>query len=390
MNNPQLSVVMCAYNEELFIAQAIDSILSQTYPDFELIIVDDASTDHTSEIIKNYADDRVFYIKNDTNLGPYRSANKGIASARGNLIARHDADDVSIADRFMLQTKAFEKNPQIGLVSTDFEYIDASGKKIETVNLPQQHDVLFERLTKGNIFSQGALMFRKSCFEQLDGYREEFPVSQDYDMWLRLSEITQLENIPQVLYRMRFHLSSISRNKRELQLSCKDFAWAQAQRRRSGLAELPIPGDILSAYPPDPRKLFLDARGSSYLYFASGDLELAADTLKRAFDLESDGRVNVQAWLDWAMSRAILLANICDDPGEGAAFLTWFEVNSATELDRKIVHKEIGRFYAQQAFNAYQQGNRDRAFRNGLLAIKNDVGWIKNRGLLAITVKSAF
>ena len=388
MSKPRLSVVMCAYNEEQYIMQAIDSILAQTYSDFELIIVDDASTDGTQGIIQRYEDKRILYIRNESNLGPYRSANKGIALASGELIARHDADDISLPDRFELQVDNLAKNPEIGLVSTDFQYIDHKGRLIESVNLPEDHDALVARLNKGNIFAQGALMFRKILFDQLGGYNKNITIAQDYDMWLRFSEVCRLINIQKPLFLVRFHGKSISRNKRDLQLAYQDFAWDQAQRRRSGQAEIPIPEDILSVYQPDPYKLFLDARGCAYLYFVSEDKQRAIDSLKRAYELQPLDQTNKKSWLDWALSRAILLANIRDDPKEGANFLIWFQSNCPPTLDHNLIQKEVGTFYAQQAFESYMKDDKKRVIKNSILAIKNDWNWVKNRGLIVLILKS--
>ena len=388
MSEPRLSVVMCAHNEELYIRQAIDGILSQTYSNFELIIIDDASNDETPNIINSFDDPRIKLLINNENMGPYRSANKGIDIAQGEFIARHDADDVSMPDRFERQIKILSDQPTIGLVSSDFQYIDKSGAFIESVTLPADHDSLNSRLAKGNIFSQGALMFRKEIFNQLGGYREDFPVSQDYDMWLRFAEVTQLINIQNKLYLMRFHGNSISRNKRALQLACKDFAWEQAQKRRSGAEETPIPSDILQAYPPDPYKLFLDAKGSTYLYYASGETTRAAESLKNALDIQVNAGIKDQNWIEWAMGRATLLADLRKDLLTGVAFLEWFLKLYVSKPNENLIQKELARYFVQQAFEAHANGDKRQVASNVFRAATKDWHWLGNRGLWSILIKS--
>jgi glycosyltransferase involved in cell wall biosynthesis len=385
---PHLSVVMCAYNEELYIRQAIDSILAQTFTDFELIIVDDASTDQTQSIIKDYSDDRIILLINNDNMGPYRSVNKGIERAQGELLARHDADDISLPDRFEFQIEILSNQPDVGLVSTDFQYIDKTGSLIESVSLPPDHKSLANRLTKGNIFSQGALMFRKHIFNQLGGYREDFPVSQDYDLWLRFSEVTNLINIQKYLYLMRFHCRSISRNKRALQLACKDFAWTQALKRRSGENENPVPPDVLSAFPPDPFKLLLDARGSAYLYYASAEIKQAEESLSRALEIQSQSRINDQNWIEWAMGRALLLADLRNDVQEGAKFLDWFLTQYSHNFDNKLIAKEKARYFVNQAFKGYEKHNKRQVVNCIFRAVTKDMHWLGNHGLWSIFLKS--
>ncbi|MBE0410252.1 MAG: glycosyltransferase [Anaerolineales bacterium] len=385
---PNVSVVMCVYNEEHYIRDAIDSILSQTYDDFELIVVDDASTDGTPEILRSFVDERIIIFRNEKNSGPYRSANKGISLAQGEFIARHDADDISHPKRFEKQVNHLIKNNSIGMVSSDFQYIDKSGHIIDSVSLPASNHTLQERLTRGNIFAQGSVIFRRSVFDQVGGYRDYFPVSQDYDLWLRMSEVSELANIDAPLYQMRFHSKSISRNKRALQLACKQLAWQLASQRREGKQEGPIPTDVLSAFPPEPWKLFLDARGSTYLYFASGEFNLAAESLTRAMELLSQFANDHTEWQAWVLGRAKLLSNLRDNPQEGRKFIEWFFSQFEKPLVEKNSQETVARFYADLAFQNFQKGSSYLVFHNAWRAVRNDPRWLRNRGLWSISMKS--
>jgi glycosyltransferase involved in cell wall biosynthesis len=390
MKRPQISVVMTVYNEERFLPIAIESILRQTFENFELIIIDDASTDHTSDVLKQYMDERIILLRNEQNSGPYVSANKGISIAKGEFIARHDADDLSHSERFERQINYLVNNRYTGLVSSDFLFIDVAGKVIDSISLPTTNEALQTRLTEGNIFAQGSVIFRRSIFEQVGGYREYFPVSQDYDLWLRIAEASEVANIPLPLYQMRFHDKSISRNKRELQLACKQLAWFLATQRRKGEQENPIPSDVLSAYPPEKNKIFNESRGSTYLYYASGEYARAEESLNHALAMQRDNEIQDINWVSWASGRAILLADLRENTSEGAAFLEWFLTRYLGDREDKRIGKELAKFYAQQAFKAYKQEQKKTVLTNAFHAVRHDWRWLSNRGLWSITSKSIF
>ncbi len=152
----------------------------------------------------------------------------GIAQSKGELIARHDADDLSSPNRFARQVEAFNKNPNLVLAGSSYYIIDLNGRIIDISYLPGSNDELQNRLEHGNIFIQGATMFRKTAFEKVKGYREYFRVSQDYDLFLQLAEVGDIINLPELLYKFRFHGGSISRKNKELQLACRRLAWELA------------------------------------------------------------------------------------------------------------------------------------------------------------------
>ena len=127
--NPKISVIMPVLNAELYLKTAIESVLSQTIPDFEFIIINDGSTDKTEEIIKSYQDPRIIYIKNDTNIGLSKSYNLGIRASKGEFIARMDADDISFKDRFESQLEFLEAHQEVGVVGGGVILIDESGKE---------------------------------------------------------------------------------------------------------------------------------------------------------------------------------------------------------------------------------------------------------------------
>ncbi len=211
-DNPQISVIMSVYNEERYLRQAIESILNQTLPDFEFIIVNDASTDSSLEIIQSYDDRRIRMINNKTNIGLTRSLNIAIEQAQEKLIARQDADDISLPNRLEEQFRYFKLHPETALLGTSIYIIDEDGKR-------QGKRILSEDPSRNNfqggLFAHGSAMFQTEIVRRLGGYNELFRYSQDYELWLRIAKHYQVRGLPQVLYMLRLHEESIQFGKKE-------------------------------------------------------------------------------------------------------------------------------------------------------------------------------
>lgn len=204
---------MSVYNGELYLREAIDSILNQTFNDFEFLIIDDASTDSTPEILCSYHDPRIRIIRNTENLGLTKSLNKGLKLAKGEYIARMDADDISLPERFDKQVDFLDSHPDIALVGTAKQIIDQEGNTIGTffsLLQPQYRDFL-----KANRITHGSIMVRQKILEKYSGYNELFKKSQDYALWLQMSKEYRLHNIHDVLYKQRIHQKSVSKTGEE-------------------------------------------------------------------------------------------------------------------------------------------------------------------------------
>lgn len=209
MKKPKISVIMSAYNGQRYLKESIDSILSQTFKNFEFIIVDDGSTDSSLKIISEYAerDNRIKVIKNQNNMGLVKSLNKAIKAVRGEYIARQDADDFSEKDRLELQLKFLEKNSDIFLCGTGFFMIDGSSGLIGKISKAMGPSEVQKRLKKMNCIC-GSFMFRN---DMQTFYREKFVYSHDYDLYLlMLGRGKRLANISDMLYYYRINPSSAS------------------------------------------------------------------------------------------------------------------------------------------------------------------------------------
>jgi glycosyltransferase involved in cell wall biosynthesis len=201
---PRVSVVMPAYNAARFLRKALDSILVQTFKDFELIVVDDGSTDASAEILAACTDARVQVIRKTRNEGLVAALNLGIAQARGEYLARMDADDIALPNRLASQVEWLDKHPEIEVLGTAAIRIDPDGCPIERmVSVSSPNDVA-NRLRYGIVsLVHSSVLARTAFLRRLRGYRAEFPYAEDVDLWLRAIQYGQISILrePLMLYR---------------------------------------------------------------------------------------------------------------------------------------------------------------------------------------------
>lgn len=211
--DPKVSVVMCVWNGDKHLAEAITSILDQTYKEFEFIIVNDGSTDNTAQILNMFAsqDSRIQILENSQNMGQSYSKNRGIAAARGNYIAMMDADDWCDANRFAAQVRFLDLNPEISVLGTDYLIFreDKSGSHLmHTAELPGliRWDFIFHCA-----ICQASVMMRRCLFsEQGFRYVETQRTAADFELWTRILQTNKISNLNQTLYHYRWHNENIS------------------------------------------------------------------------------------------------------------------------------------------------------------------------------------
>ena len=234
MKKSLVSVVMSAYNAENFIADTIRSILDQTYGNWEFIIINDCSTDNTTQIVEQFSDSdpRIKLIHNKENLGLTKSLNIGIKHAEGEFIARLDADDTSEPFRLEKQVNFLGTHLDIVLVGSGAHLIDASGHKIGEMNVISRDSIIRRLMTHINLFIHSSILIRRGAIEDVGCYREKFRYTQDYDLILRLSDKYTLSNIPEPLIRWRTSGTSQTMQHHTLQRIYADIAREFAFERK--------------------------------------------------------------------------------------------------------------------------------------------------------------
>jgi len=201
---PEVTVLMAVYNGERYLREAIESILSQTFQDFEFLIINDGSTDRTREIVLSYADPRIRLVDNEGNLGQTRSLNRGLERAQGQFIARQDADDISEPERLARQVAFLEANPELALVGTWATMIDAQGVPIGAEEFPCDCTQIRWCLLFFNPFVHGSVMLRKSAVPgQIGFYNEAITYAQDYELWSRIARSLPVANVGEHLVKLR-------------------------------------------------------------------------------------------------------------------------------------------------------------------------------------------
>lgn len=200
VSRPAISVVMPVHNALRYLDEAVDSILNQSYSNFEFVILDDASTDGSTERLREWAsrDGRIRLLEVDKNLGPALSSQKVAAAATAPVVARTDADDISYPDRLARQLDVLEQHPEVGVVGGLFDIIDAEGRKVRN---PEPW-----RLFRQSVFppfGNGPMMYRKSVFDRVGGYRKECEFWEDQDLLIRMAAISKVMVIPHAIYQVR-------------------------------------------------------------------------------------------------------------------------------------------------------------------------------------------
>ncbi len=209
-----VSVILPTYNRAHLIARAIRSVLDQTYHDFELIVVDDASMDNTKEVIMGFNDPRIRYIRHELNRGGSAARNTGINAAHGEYIAFQDSDDEWLPEKLEKQMRIFEKaSTQVGVVYTGFYLIkDDSRMYMPGQNIKIKKGNLHEELLNGNFVAADAVVIRKECFEKVGVFDESLPRLQDWELFIRISKYYIFDCIDEPLLNAFYSQDSISAN----------------------------------------------------------------------------------------------------------------------------------------------------------------------------------
>ncbi|EJY54504.1 glycosyl transferase family 2 [Alicyclobacillus hesperidum URH17-3-68] len=299
---PTVSIVMSAYNEEKVISRAIKSVLTQTYGDFELIIVDDASVDSTARIIADFCerDPRIVFIKNELNLGLTRSLIKGVERARGQFITRIDADDYYGPRKIEIQVSTMLRQPECRWSATMAGEVDSTGKLLHLQGYDfrsKSSEELLDYMYKtNNALYHGAVMFTKELYLMAGGYNPIFNGAEDYELWLRFSSLSPVALIRDVLYFRESRVTGIS-----MHGAIRQSIIATGVRRmhnarqlgQDGSAELTAMQNWLSSYKALQLKKYVgeknawDLASKLFCLTAKGSLPLLVSLLTSRYALKS-------------------------------------------------------------------------------------------------------
>ena len=331
---PRVSVVMPVFNNGEWLAEAISSVRAQSLREFELIIIDDGSTDQTEIIIANAARDdaRIRTIRQD-HLGVAAALNRGNALAQSPVIARMDGDDIANSDRLRKQLAFLEAHPSVAAVGSWAHVVDERGRRTGELRPETEPSVLGSLLPKTNPFVHSSMMLSTEVVRGVGGYRAGLEGAEDYDLWLRISERAQLANLPEFLLSYRRHSASASATAAQRQLLSARLARLSAAERRAARPDfidtLAVPVQLTELR----RRDGLRATAELYeLLGRSANGRFAARELRalRRAGLDHAERKAAQHWLKdllknqkgWAIRRAALYWLLRLHPPRGLS-LVW-------------------------------------------------------------------
>lgn len=374
---PEVTVLMTIYNVAPFVATAVASIQQQTFTNWELIIIDDGSTDQTWPIVSDWAgrDKRITAIRNEQNLGTAGALNKGLALAQGNFITRQDGDDISEPGRLAAQVDFLQQNPDIGAVGTAVTLIDHTGQPLGHTQHPQHDQQIQQTLLQYMCFCGPTVMARRETFAAAGLYfHKDLSYSEDYDLCLRLAEVGKLANLDKQLYQYRQHTHSVSHSRRYQQIRRKAEALAQALHRR-------YPAHI----PPPLRQLLAsDYLRAAILAYQSNQASSAHQCLKLA--LAAYPRL-----LNTAQPLEKMLLRYTHDLSTEAAlvfiqaiFTDLLPATSPLSLSRRRL---LAQLHITALFTGLERGNNSQVQKHLWPAIQQNPTWLLNRGILSLSLK---
>lgn len=247
---PRVSVIVPAYNAVRFIGRALESILTQTMSDLELIVIDDGSTDGTGAVIDAYAArDRRMRLEHQANSGLPKALNRAIELARGKYIARLDADDIALPDRLERQVALLDSRPEVGIVGGSIRAIDESDRKTTTFRYPVEPAAVRAQAATGSpvLVAGPTPMVRSEFLRSLGGFRETFDYAQDYDLALRALEKTEVANVDAVVVYYRFSSGQVTQKRHRRQSALAEVARISARQRKAGKPDPVVDGMYIDA-----------------------------------------------------------------------------------------------------------------------------------------------
>lgn len=236
MSDPLVSILMPVYNGGRFLSRAVSSVTSQSARDFELLIIDDGSTDDSATQVAGFSDPRIRLLKNEKNRGLVQTLNRGLSEARGEWIARCDSDDLWLPSKLEIQLAHGAADSKVALIGTNATLIDENDQFRGQFRTPASHEALCWDLCFRNPFVHSTVLFRRAVAQELGGYHD-IPAAEDYDLWSRMAAKHRLASVPQALVRYRLHGSSVmAKENAEGRKKSYEYLKAIMQKNLEGIA----------------------------------------------------------------------------------------------------------------------------------------------------------
>lgn len=213
----KISVIIITHNRADLLSKAMDSVLTQTYREFELLIIDDASTDNTEELVLKYSkkDSHIKYYKNKTNLGISKSRNRGVFLSGGEYIAMLDSDDYWIdKEKLGKQKEHLDKHQDLAIIGTAISCVDEKGLILKEDIYFKEDKEIREKMLLKNQFAQSSVLFRKDVFDRLGGYDESLDIGEDFDLWLKMGEHYKLANLANTMVAYLVHSRGVTKKRK--------------------------------------------------------------------------------------------------------------------------------------------------------------------------------
>ena len=277
MGRPSVSVVLCVHNGERFLRATLDSLVRQTHEKMEVVVINDGSTDATEQILRERENDPRFRIFSQPNQGLVSALNSGLDKANGEFIARIDADDLAHPERLARQVAYLTDHPAVAAVGSAVALIDDAGRPQGVRRFPTGPSTVRTALLEGCPLAHPSVMFRKSAVVGVGGYRPAFRHAEDYDLWLRLSESYELDNLPDTLLSYRQHTGSVTKRFAHRQAFAAILAKLAYVRRAAGRPD-PFDRQSLPVSATDLPRLSLSVQEEASLVVALCGLALAEET----------------------------------------------------------------------------------------------------------------
>ena len=369
------------YNRAHLIGRALDSLLAQTYQDFEIIVVDDGSTDDTRQVLSRYGD-RIRYVFQE-NAGPSAARNRGIRMAKGEYLAFLDSDDAFLPTKLALQVAYLEAHPEVGVVYSGWQIIGPDGTVQSEVRPIREGAILKDLLLEGYLFPPIAAVVRRACIDQVGLFDESLRVFEDPDLWFRVARAGyRFGCIEQPLCRYRMTPNSLGKDLPKL-------GQAVPIVLNKFFSDPDLPDDIAALEDEAYARRYLSF--SMNYYYASNDTELrgkhsiARQYLVKAISLKPDILMGQHEFLDLIPHKAIELS-----PTNPAAHVRRVASTLFSRVgnQRRLQSRLLGRLHAILAFRAYEAGYRAQVVRHVLLGWRYDPSGLKNRGLVSILLRS--